>query len=310
MTKFQAFALLTTLATLGLVILGGVVRVTDSGLGCPDWPRCHGSFIPPAETEIWIEWSHRLAASVVGMMIFGLAIAAWRTQRDNRLVIMATGAALTLLVVQVLLGAITVREELPPSIVATHLVTGLLLLSSLIVLTMGSFQPDRQPSLESGGTLLHATLLLTIAVMWLGAYMTESGANFACEGWPLCNGAFFPELTRLVRIHWMHRVLAALLGLALGAVALRTQRQHGSDSPWSRLAILACVLYAVQVMVGAGNVWTDMANEVSVVHLALGSLIWSALVVLTVASLYRVSSVGSRAAQPMPRALPPIEASS
>ncbi|MEX2237593.1 MAG: COX15/CtaA family protein [Dehalococcoidia bacterium] len=310
MTKFQLYALATTLVTFGLVILGGVVRVTDSGLGCPDWPRCHGSFIPPAETEIWIEWSHRLTASITGFLIFGLAIAAWRSQRENRVIIAAAAASLVVLAVQVILGAITVKRELPPEIVATHLVTGLTLLTTLIVITIASFVSPRQPLRVERNPLfplLAVALLVTITTMWLGAYMTESGANFACDGWPRCNGTFLPEFTRLVRIHWLHRFLALVMGGALVLVALQTRSLFGPRSTLYSAAAAAVGLYGAQVLMGAGNIWTDMSEETSISHLALGSLIWSSLVGLMVASFY---FPGRQAAATRGRALPQQERAS
>jgi heme a synthase len=289
MTRFQAYSLFTTLVTFGLVILGGVVRVTDSGLGCPDWPRCHGSFIPPAETEIWIEWSHRLVASVTGLLILVLAVAAWRTQRERPVIIWAAGASLVILAVQVILGAITVQRELPPEIVATHLVTGLSLLATLIVITVASFlEPLQQSNVRVPGPTTAYTavaMALVLSTMWLGAYMTESGANFACDGWPRCNGAWIPEFNRLVAIHWTHRLLAAVLGAALVAVLLK-HRQVFRQPTILYVAVGALALYGAQVVIGAGNIWTDMSEATSILHLLVGTLIWSALVGLAVASFY------------------------
>ncbi|MPZ24237.1 MAG: hypothetical protein GEU28_12005 [Dehalococcoidia bacterium] len=292
MSKFQAFALATTLATFGLVVLGGIVRVTDSGLGCPDWPRCHGSFIPPAETEIWIEWSHRLAASVIGAAILGLAIAAWRSQRSNRLVVWTAGISLIVLVGQVTLGAIAVERELPPEIVALHLVTGLALLSTLIVVTVAAFRGTpgalRLPwsAARRGLPLLAGTFAVTVVVMWLGAYMTESTAAYACDGWPLCNGAVIPEFDSAVRIHWTHRLLVVVLGVLLAVCTHRARKDQGRGSTAHRLALALGVLFAAQVLVGAGNVWTDMSQYTSITHLVLGSLIWAGLILLIAESLY------------------------
>jgi heme A synthase len=286
MTKFQLYSLATTVITFGLVILGGVVRVTDSGLGCPDWPTCHGSLIPPAETEIWIEWSHRLVASVTGFLIFGLAVAAWRSQRDNKLIIGAAGASLVVLAVQVVLGAITVERELPPEVVATHLVTGLCLLATLIVITVASFSGSdlatRKPSISPAVPFVGAALVLAVSTMWLGAYMTESGANFACDGWPRCNGEWLPGFSRLVAIHWTHRLVALVLGVALTLLAVRQRQVSGAASLPHQVAAATVVLYIAQVLIGAGNIWTDMSEATSITHLAVGTLIWSALVCLGV----------------------------
>lgn len=301
MTRFQLYSLVTTLITFGLVILGGVVRVTDSGLGCPDWPRCHGSFIPPAETEIWIEWSHRLVASVTGFLIFGLAIAAWRTQRENRVIIGAAGASLVILAVQVILGAITVERELPPEIVATHLITGLSLLATLIVITVVSFAGPTDVSRVSVTPALPFVAVaaaLAISTMWLGAYMTESGANFACDGWPRCNGEWLPAFSQLVAIHWTHRLLALVLGIALVALALRQKQVGGTTNLAYQVAVATVILYLAQVMIGAGNIWTDMSEATSIIHLAVGTLIWSALIGLAVSAFQGGVGVPASTAKP------------
>ena len=296
MTKFQLYSLAVTLITFGLVILGGVVRVTDSGLGCPDWPRCHGSFIPPAETEIWIEWSHRLVASVTGLLIFILAVAAWRTQRASKVIIGAAGASLVVLVVQVILGAITVERELPPEIVATHLVTGLALLATLIVITVASFlEPRQQAAARNPSPLIPyigVALAVAISTMWLGAYMTESGANFACDGWPRCNGAWIPDFNRLVAIHWTHRVLALALGISLALLLLKERQFNAPQKLAFQVTLATLALYAAQVVIGAGNIWTDMSEATSIIHLAVGSGIWSALVGLGIADFYGGHALG------------------
>jgi heme A synthase len=139
MTGYQKLAVAATSAIYGLVIMGGVVRVTGSGLGCPDWPLCHGQVIPPLEKPVLIEYSHRLAASAGGFLVVGLAVATWLTQRRSTVMVAAAGAAVVLLVFQALLGGITVVNELPPNIVTAHLAIALVLLSLLLLITTLSF---------------------------------------------------------------------------------------------------------------------------------------------------------------------------
>ena len=81
MTSAQKFSVLTCLATYVLIVIGGVVRITDSGLGCPDWPLCHGKVIPPAEKTVLIEFSHRTAATIVGFLIVAMGALIWRQHR-------------------------------------------------------------------------------------------------------------------------------------------------------------------------------------------------------------------------------------
>src|SRR3989442_3385132 len=102
--QLRYLALLTVITTYGLIVLGGTVRATESGTACPDWPLCHGRLVPQFETHVMIEYSHRLAASVVGLMILAVAVWAWRRYRTDRLVVQAASAAMVLLVVQELAG--------------------------------------------------------------------------------------------------------------------------------------------------------------------------------------------------------------
>src|SRR5262245_14257220 len=121
MTGFQRLCLLTTATVFLLIIIGGAVRATDSGLGCPDWPRCHGSFIPKWEEHTLIEYSHRLTASIVGIEMLALVVVAWRSYRRVPAVLYPAIGAFLLTMFQAWLGSRVVLEELPPRTVAVHL---------------------------------------------------------------------------------------------------------------------------------------------------------------------------------------------
>ncbi len=139
MTAFQRLCLATTAIVFVLIIIGGTVRATDSGLGCPDWPRCHGSFIPKIEKHTLIEYSHRLTASVAGLMVFAIAAWAWKSYRDIKSIYYPAVATFVLLLVQGGLGGLTVVHELPPEIVTVHLATALTLFALLILVTVSAF---------------------------------------------------------------------------------------------------------------------------------------------------------------------------
>src|SRR5712692_7147320 len=124
MTRFQKLAIVTTVATFALVVLGGTVRVTGSGLGCGrDWPRCNGRWLPPLEVRPIIEYSHRTVAAVVGTLVLIMAVAAWRRYRRQRAVFVPAMASLAVLLAQVELGRRTVDADLSPAMVSAHLAT-------------------------------------------------------------------------------------------------------------------------------------------------------------------------------------------
>ncbi|MDP3768869.1 MAG: COX15/CtaA family protein, partial [Dehalococcoidia bacterium] len=135
---FRWLALATVAVTYALVVLGGVVRATDSGDACPDWPRCHGELLPPLEADVLIEFSHRLVASIVGLLVLALAVAAWRWRRDVPVIVWGATVAVGLVVAQIILGGMTVLNDLSSSLVTAHLALATTLLATLLVVALAS----------------------------------------------------------------------------------------------------------------------------------------------------------------------------
>ncbi len=302
MTGFQRLAVATCVSTYALLIVGGIVRVTESGLGCPDWPLCHGRVIPPADAEVLIEYTHRLVAAVVGILVVATAVMAWRSYRHVPQIIAPMAAALAVLVAQVILGGVTVLQELPSSIVMAHLGTGLALLALLLIATIFSFFREARPQPASSALRGFAGLapfaaLATFGVMLVGAYVSGSNASLACGDWPLCNGAIIPEGRHAVAVHFLHRVLVVGLGLVILAVAVQAWRSQRHSQPLLLISTAGLGLFFVQVLVGAGNIWSSLEPAVTATHLAVGAALWALLVLLTVLSYFWASPAEER--QPM-----------
>lgn len=307
MTGFQRLCLATTALVFVLIVIGVTVRATDSGLGCPDWPRCHGSFIPRWEKHTLIEYSHRLAASVVGLMVFAVALWAWKSYRNVRSILYPSTALVVVLLVQGGLGGLTVIQELPPEIVTVHLGTALALFALLILITVAAAAQRRPlaalrlpPHLPG---LALAASVLTLVVMLFGAYIAGARYSLACDGWPLCNGQAVPDLSaESVQLVFLHRVLALVLGLALLALMVAAWRVRASAPMVSVLAVAALVTYVVQALLGAANIWTGVADWVQITHLAAGTVLWGILAYLDIRlfDLHRLLEAGSsqRAAPP------------
>ncbi|MDO8614560.1 MAG: COX15/CtaA family protein [Dehalococcoidia bacterium] len=282
--EFRYLALLSVLGTYSLIVLGGTVRATGSGTACPDWPLCHGRVVPPLETNVLIEFSHRLLASLVGLLILATILLIWRKHRDNRLVFRAGVAAGVLLAVQVLLGGVTVGTETNATVVALHLSVALTLLAALILVAAAAFRlpagaasaGKRPPELRHY-LLPLATALATFALIITGAYVSQTGAGLAYPDWPLFNHKLVSAGGRLADLHYAHRLVAALAGAVLAALVVRTLR-HERDRTVIAAVAFAFVLYVAQVFAGAANVWLELPTSLRIVHLALASALWAVIV--------------------------------
>ena len=272
---------------LGLIVLGGVVRITGSGMGCGDhWPRCNGEWFPPLDLPTMIEIGHRWAAALVSLVVLATAGVAWsRHRREPGLVRPAT-LALVLLVAQVLLGAVTVKLALPPWVIITHLANAMLLLATLLVVALrasdprGVAPPLPVPRHQAHGPILTAAVLGFIVILF-GAEVANFHAGLLCLGLPLCNGTLLPPEAPLAVLHWAHRVLAfAFLAAALYVTA-RVRRTTGADGARVRRAALLVLGTTLgQIVVAAAMVLHLLPPSLRALHLLVGSLVWAALVVL------------------------------
>lgn len=287
MTGFQKLCLATTFVVFALIVLGGVVRATESGLGCPDWPTCHGRLIPQWEKHTLIEYSHRLTASVAGFMVLGIVVTAWRSYRHTQAILLPAFAAGLLIVFQAGLGGATVLNELPPEISMVHMGTALIILALLCLLSLTSLTLDSpsQPVTASQRFRQAAilSLVLTYPLMLAGSYAGGAGYGLACSGWPLCNGELLPSADATsVQIIFMHRVLALLLGVSLVALAWLAWQGRSSSRLALHTAVGALVLFILQALLGAANVWTQLNDFVRAGHLALGTLVWLGLIYVSI----------------------------
>jgi len=283
MKAFRVLSVATAVVTYALVVLGGVVRVSGSGLGCPDWPLCRGHLLPPLNLHAIIEYSHRTTASLTSALVLLTAAVAWLAWRKRRDLVIPATVALGLLIVQVILGAITVRLELPPMIVLAHLATAMALLGAVCVTAVAALTPApagaidrvarRRMLLAAGGTYL---LLIS------GSLVVGSAASGACNAWPLCGGGFSLTFDGLPAIQLLHRVIAGVIGLliilSLAAVLAR-HRRHAAVRATVALTLAAL---AFQVVVGAAVVTLRLPAALRGLHLALASAVWAGTVILAV----------------------------
>ena len=284
-TWFQGLCLASVIAVFALVVLGGVVRVTESGLGCPDWPLCYGKVIPPLRADAIIEYSHRLMASaLVGPLVLATCVAAWVTHRKHKWMAWGATLAVALVIVQAILGGITVLTELHGSLVAAHLAMAEALLACMIILFIASRKlvVSEQWSVSSGQwPLAVAAAGLGVYVLIMsGSFVTVSGATAACTQWPTCNGNLVPA-TMPQFIHMLHRLAVVLIGVLLLYALHLGFRQDNGPKEVRYLSIIAAAVFAAQVLAGAFTVWFRFPVELRALHLALATLLWAAVVALT-----------------------------
>ena len=270
--RLRKLVLATGIATFVLIIVGGVVRVSDSGLGCGPagsgfhgWPFCNGDVVPGVDLNSIVEYTHRVLAIVVGFMILGAVRA--RLAPPPAAAAASRGALLVLVIAQGALGGATVEENLEEVYVAAHLGLAMLLLGLLLYL----WRQVTGAGAESGGPRLRGLAIVAtgfvLCTIVAGGYMAGTqnygradyqigdGAHHACgKEFPSCNGDFMPfGDSRLVDIHLTHRFfmyIASILVIALVVVALR--RRVAVRYAWALAGLLA-----VQILVGALNVWLD-----------------------------------------------------
>jgi protoheme IX farnesyltransferase len=271
---------------LGLIVLGGIVRITGSGMGCGDhWPRCDGEWFPPLDLPTLIESSHRWAAALVSILVFAVAAVALRQHRSVPTLRNPALLAAILLVVQVLLGAVTVKLVLPPWVVITHFANAMVLLAALLVVALRASPRSPAPlaRAERHGDhgLVLATGALGFVVILFGAQVANFDAGLLCLGFPLCNGSALPPEGDLARLHWSHRVLALGFLVVLGLLATRLQRSRIPESAAVRrwtATVLGATL--VQVAVAAAMILHLLPTGLRALHLLVGAMIWAALVAL------------------------------
>jgi protoheme IX farnesyltransferase len=281
-----------------------IVRATDSGMGCPDWPLCHGQLIPAGDDyKAWLEWLHRDIAMVIGFEILGLAYLAIRQFRDRRSILWPTLASVVLVGFQAYLGEETVRlGNSGPSVLA-HLATAMALLGLLTYLAVRIRYPGRiaGPGASQRFTLL-ATLSATAiyALLLFGSNVMANDAGSVFTDWPLMNGGIdpaaapglAPAVAALYQIQALHRYVAAVVGIIVlitVAAAWRTQRQRPG---LVRVALSMGILFIAQVAVGALLVFTVLAPWARTLHVAIGALVWALSVALAVASYYEARVAG------------------
>jgi protoheme IX farnesyltransferase len=287
-TRFAKLTIAAAVATLVLISVGGLVRATDSGLGCPDWPLCFGDWIPPADLHAWIEHSHRLIAAVfVGPLVGAVGLITVFSHRRRDLPLLgAAVVAGVLVIVQSLLGAAVVLEGLAAELVTAHLGMALVVLAATIFIADRAANGPMpaahvRPFL---GRLVAVTAVAIFGQMLLGSWVTGHHAGLAYTDFPLMNGAVLPTIFGNEQaVHFAHRLMSLVVAGLVAWTAVAVLRSTDAPLP-RRLAQLMAVLIVVQIALGGLNVISRLSAFFVVPHLAVGAMLWGASVWLLLAT--------------------------
>jgi heme o synthase len=283
--RLAPLALATAIATIVLFAIGGLVRGTGSGLGCSTWPACEpGRLFPTGTIHSLIEFSHRASAFLVVVLTGLTGLAALRDARRDRAILWPAVIELPLVLGQAVLGAVVVATDLDPWWVTAHFVVALLLIADVTYLAAAT-RFLREPVIDRSFRGLALTVTVTVGLLLLvGTYVRASGAQLVFTDWPLMDGRLVPTLGGAATAMFLHRVLAALATTLVIWTAIRARTTAPREPVLVRLSTIALVLFVVQVLVGAANVWTRLRPWAVVAHVALSVLIWATVVALATVS--------------------------
>lgn len=305
MSKIAGFAVVFALF---VVVLGAYTRLTNAGLGCPDWPGCYGFLMVPDQSLVngsvvesskaWTEMAHRYAAGMLSIFVFMLASMSIFLRRIPS---MPTGLCLFLagmIVFQAALGMWTVTWKLLPMVVMAHLLGGFTMLSGIFWLRLRLRHFNLRPLNDSNRRYipwLKLAMLVAIAQIALGGWVSANYSGLACVGFPMCNGQWWPSMnmneafnlfspiganyeggvldsTSRVTIQWVHRIGAVATLLIVSSVAMWISATH-SHVNIRRWAVLVLLCLLLQFCLGIANVLYFLPLWVAVAHNAVAAIL-------------------------------------
>jgi cytochrome c oxidase assembly protein subunit 15 len=261
-------------AVLSLIALGGSVRAMNAGLSCPDWPLCFGTIIPDYHPQVYFEFIHRVMAGLVAMAVVASNVIILRSPQSTPGVKRLCWLVFAALVLQVMMGGLTVLLQLKAGVVATHLVLGMSLLSGLLLIHL-NLRTELPMASRLGSWWLCSALALTVLVcgqIFLGALVASHYAATACPDFPLCNGQWVPTLKGPMGLHVLHRLGAYLVFVSAFVFSLMSQWKV-KDLTFRKWAQRLGLLVMAQFVVGISNVLFRIPPLITVIHLVLGAMI-------------------------------------
>jgi len=274
----------TAAATFLLLFVGGLVTSTGSALAVPDWPLSFGRFFPPMVGGVLFEHGHRLAATLVGCLTLILALSI--VVRESRPSVRALGLlALLAIVLQGILGGVTVLYKLPLAVSVAHACLGqtfFCLTVALALLTGAQWQAPAPAASSALPAVAATTTALIFGQILLGALVRHTGAGLAIPDFPLAFGRVVPPLVSpYITVHFAHRIGALVVAASVMATAAVAGRCHRGDGRLGRPALLALALLVLQITLGGVTVWSRRAVLATTTHLVVGAALLATSLTLT-----------------------------
>lgn len=265
--------------TFFLISLGGAVRAAYAGLSCPDWPLCFGEVIPDYQIQVYYEFIHRVLAGLVAIFAIYLAIRTWKLKNSSEAIRTTVIVALGVLVIQIIMGGLTVLEKLKPYIVTSHLGLGMSFFSSLL---WWRFQLGDSKRSKNGKMPLRfqsytiLSLIVVFCQIILGGLVSTNYAGVACPDFPLCMGELIPTLSGLQGLQVIHRLGAYTVAIVVTGLYLYASQRR--NEPWMDVRyfnLTGWMLIAVFIQIGVGisNVLFKTPPLITVTHLAVAATI-------------------------------------
>ncbi len=285
--RFRALAGITALSGYLQITLGGLVRVSGSGLGCPDWPTCYGKPYPPPTFHAIVEYSHRANGALFGLLVILTVAAGFWLYRGRRTpVTWLTMATLLTVVIEGMLGGQVVVHLLTPVLVLAHLAIALVILALMVAIFMlAAPTPSKAFPDRSFARLTVLAAGVTYLMLLTGSSVVATSADLVCKSWPLCGSGFTPDFSGVAFFDMLHRLTVgavSLLLLFLLGTALRRHRDIPGVGP---VAGGTLVLLAAQLALGALVAVTSEQALVQGGHIVLASAVWAGVVALAVITL-------------------------
>tara|TARA_B110000438_G_scaffold84129_1_gene83744 strand:- start:285 stop:1178 length:894 start_codon:yes stop_codon:yes gene_type:complete len=270
---FLLFAILGCFFAFFQPTCGAFTRVTDSGDGCPDWPTCFGSWVPPFnDINAVIEWSHRTSGTLFGLVAIMLLITSYILYKKFNPTVKIYSVALVLIIIVGGIGGLVVLSDLNPAIRTVHL-AGAQAVAALMVaaFVIETISPQKKIP-KNIKVMIYITAVLAISSLLSGAYAVWQGAGAVCYKWPLCSEYIIPKYTNQW-IHMTHRVISLALLLSILRLSIILIR-FGISSILGKIGIALLISGILQTVIGASIPLSEFTVWSRSLHLGLATIVW------------------------------------